>query len=167
MAEQTSYGQQDIFIKIDTIKGESRNDKHKDEIDVESFSWGMTQGGTMHKSGGGGAGRVQVEDLTFVHRVDAASPLLWLACMGGTHIKEATLTACKAGGDPLGYLKIKMSEVLVKSAKPAGSGEQDKTLESVSLNFAKVDIEFTPQGEDGKPGGPIKGGFDIAANKKA
>lgn len=167
MAEQASYGQQDIFIKIDGIKGESRDAKHKDEIDVESFSWGMTQGGTMHKAGGGGAGKVQVEDLTFVHRVDGASPLLWLACMQGKHIKEATLTARKAGEEALEYLKIKMSEVLVKSAQPQGSGEQDKTLESVSLNFAKVEVEFTPQGADGKPGGPVKGGFDIAANKKA
>jgi type VI secretion system secreted protein Hcp len=159
-------GQQDIFIKIDGIKGEARDAKHKGEIDVESFSWGVSQTGTMQKGGGGGAGKVNVQDLTFLHRLDAASPLLLLACCNGQHIKDALLTARKAGEDPVEYLKIKMTDVLITSVTPAGDGAQDHTLESVSLNFAKVEVEFTPQDAKGKPGGPVKMGWDIAENKK-
>ena len=32
----------DYFLKFDGIKGESADVKHKDEIDVESWSWGET-----------------------------------------------------------------------------------------------------------------------------
>lgn len=159
-------GQQDIFIKIDGIKGEARDAKHKGEIDVESFSWGVSQTGTMQKGGGGGTGKVTVQDLTFLHRTDAASPLLLLACCNGKHLKDALLTARKAGEDPVEYLKIKMTDVLITSVAPSGDGAQDHTLESVSLNFAKVEVEFTPQDEKGKPSGPVKMGWDIAENKK-
>lgn len=159
-------GQQDIFIKIDGIKGEARDAKHKGEIDVESFSWGVSQTGTMHKGGGGGAGKVKVQDLTFLHRTDTATPLLLLACCNGQHIKDALLTARKAGEEPVEYLKIKMTDVLITSVTPSGDGSQDHTLESVSLNFSKLEIEFTPQDEKGKPGGPVKMGWDIAGNKK-
>jgi len=31
----------DMFLKLDGIKGESQDHKHKDEIHIESFSWGM------------------------------------------------------------------------------------------------------------------------------
>ena len=43
----------DMFIKIGDIKGESTDDKHKDEIDVLSWSLGATQSGTSGHGGGG------------------------------------------------------------------------------------------------------------------
>ena len=46
----------DMFLKMDGIKGESVDDKHKDEIDVLSWSWGMSQSGSAHMGGGAGAG---------------------------------------------------------------------------------------------------------------
>ena len=33
----------DIFAKTGRHQGESLDDKHKDEIEVLSFSWGVTQ----------------------------------------------------------------------------------------------------------------------------
>ncbi len=30
----------DYFLKIDGIDGESQDDKHKNEIDLDSWSWG-------------------------------------------------------------------------------------------------------------------------------
>ena len=37
----------DIFAKIGDIKGESLDSKHKDEIEVLSFSWGLTNGASV------------------------------------------------------------------------------------------------------------------------
>jgi type VI secretion system secreted protein Hcp len=48
----------DYFLKIDGIQGESKADRHKDEIDIESLSWGETQSGIFAVGGGGGAGKV-------------------------------------------------------------------------------------------------------------
>src|SRR5688572_31703919 len=87
----------DVFLKLGDIKGESKDSKHPGEIDVLSWSWGVAQTGTMSVGGGGGAGKASFSDLSFMHGVDKASPVLMKACATGEHIKEATLTARKAG----------------------------------------------------------------------
>ena len=87
----------DIFAKIGDIKGESQDDKHKDEIEVLSFSWGVANAGVVSPGGGGGAGKATFQDLSIVHHIDKASPLLFKACATGTHIKDAIITHRKAG----------------------------------------------------------------------
>jgi type VI secretion system secreted protein Hcp len=179
----------DAFLKIDGIKGESQDAKHKGEIDIMSFSFGMTQQGSHATGGGGGSGKVSFQDLHFVKRVDSSSPLLFLNCANGAHIKEVNLTVRKAGGDQLEYLKWKLTDVLISSYQPAGStiqGENasaavaggtggftggvhasDIPMEQVSLNFAKIEVSYQPQGADGRPqGGPVLAGWDLKQNKK-
>jgi type VI secretion system secreted protein Hcp len=200
----------DAFLKLDGIKGESADAKHKGEIDISSFSWGMQQTGVQATGGGGGAGKVHVHDIEFIKKTDSSSPLLMLNCASGAHIKEANFVVRKAGGEQLEYMKIKLTDVLVSSYKPAGNtvnwgdgsyewikagataaddweatsggttAADDWTLstalaggdaipmESFSLNFAKVEFAYQPQGADGKAqGGPILAGWDVKANKKA
>ena len=159
----------DAFLKLDGIKGESQDSKHKGEIDIMSFSWGAAQTGTSAVGGGAGSGKVSLQDLHVTKKVDASSPLLFLNCSNGSHIKEANLVVRKAGGDQLEYLKIKLTDVLVSSYQPSGhaGGGDDIPTEAVSLNFAKIEMNYQPQGADGKAlGGPILAGWDVKANKK-
>ncbi len=114
----------DMFLKITGIEGESTDAKHKGSIDIESFSWGATQQGTTGSPGGGGAGagKVQMQDFHFVMRSSKASPKLFQAVASGQHIKEAILTARKAGGkEQIEFLKIKFSDILVSSYQQAAS----------------------------------------------
>jgi type VI secretion system secreted protein Hcp len=155
----------DAFLKIDGIKGESQDDKHKGEIDIMSFSWGLSNAGEVTGSGIG-SGKVSFQDIHFVKKTDASSPLLMLNCAGGNHIKEANFVVRKAGGTQLEYLKIKLTDVLISSLKPGGSAGALPT-EQLSINFSKVEMTYQPQGADGKAqGGPILAGFDVKANKK-
>ncbi|MGH3042713.1 MAG: Hcp family type VI secretion system effector, partial [Gaiellaceae bacterium] len=78
----------DYFLKVDGIPGESADSKHKGEIDVLAFSWGVSQSGSPVPGGGGGAGKADFEDLLVVARTSKASPLLWEACASGKHIKS-------------------------------------------------------------------------------
>src|SRR3954462_6009085 len=102
-----------IFARIGAIKGESQDAKHKDEIVVLSWSWGVSQSGTLAQGGGGGAGKASFHDFTFTHHVDKASPLLMRACATGEHLKDATITVRKAGKGVQDYLVITMTDVLV------------------------------------------------------
>jgi type VI secretion system secreted protein Hcp len=156
----------DMFIKIGDIKGESMDKTHKDKIDVLAWSWGMSNSGTTHTGGGGGAGKVNVQDLSITKYVDSASPKLFLSCCNGKHYDEATLTVRKAGEKPVEYLKIKLTEVLVTSISTGGSGGEDRLTENVTLNFAKVHVDYTPQDDKGKGGTAIPFNWDIAANDK-
>jgi len=156
----------DMFIKIGDIEGESVDSKHKKEIDVLAWSWGLSQSGTTHTGGGGGAGKVSVQDLSFTKWVDSASHNLVASCCDGTHYDEAKLTVRKAGKDALEYLKITMTEVIVTSISTGGSGGEDRLTENVTLNFAKVKMEYTPQDEKGAPGATKTATWNIAENIK-
>ena len=156
----------DIFIKIGDLKGESIDDKHKDEIQVLAWSWGMSQSGTTHTGTGGGSGKVSVQDLSFTHYIDKVSPNLMLACCNGKHFGEALLTVRKAGEKPLEYLKITLTDLIVTSCTTGGSGGEDRLTENVSLNFAKFKVEYTPQKKDGTGDAPVTIGWDIAGNVK-
>jgi type VI secretion system secreted protein Hcp len=150
----------DYFLKIDGIQGESRDDRHKDEIDIESFSWGETQSGTFAAGGGGGAGKVSMQDFHFTMLVNKASPALFLACARGDHIKNAILTCRKAGKDQQEFLKITMSDCLVSSFQIGGAGGVAPT-DQISLNFAKIEVEYQEQDATGKLVGSIKKWFDF------
>ena len=154
-----------IFARIGTIKGESRDAKHKDEIEVLSWSWGVSQSGTTSSGGGGGAGKASFHDFTFTHHVDKASPVLMRACATGEHIKDATITVRKAGKGQQDYLIVKMTDVLITSVSMSVSAEGDATAEGVTLAFAKVDLEYKPQKPDGSFDAGIHFKYDLKANK--
>jgi len=156
----------DYFLKIDGVDGESADHKHKGEIDIESFSWGASQGGSHSSGGGGGAGKVVMQDLHFVMKVSKASPKLMLACASGQHIKKAVLVCRKAGKDQQEFLKISLTDLLVSSYQTGGSGHSEVVpTEQVSINFAKIEVEYKEQKPDGTLGGAVKAGWDVKANK--
>jgi type VI secretion system secreted protein Hcp len=155
-----------IFARIGAIKGESRDAKHKDEIEVLSWSWGLSQPGTTSSGGGGsGKGKSSFHDFNFTHHVDKASPVLMKACATGEHIKDATITVRKAGKGQQEYLVITMTDVLVTSVSTSVSAEGDATMEGVSLAFAKVDLEYKPQKPDGSLDVGVHFTYDLKANK--
>jgi len=155
----------DIFAKIGTIKGESLDEKHKDEVEVLSWSWGVSQEGSMGHGSGGGSGKANFSDLHITHYIDKASPVLMAACANGEHIKEATITARKAGKGQQEYLIIKMNDILITSVQPSGSGG-DAAVESVSLQPSKVDVEYKPQKQDGTLDAGLHFKYDMKLNKE-
>jgi type VI secretion system secreted protein Hcp len=155
----------DMFIKIGDIKGESKDDKHKEEVDVLAWSWGLSQTGSFAHGAGGGSGKVSVQDISLTKYVDASSTALMLAACKGTHIKQAVLTVRKAGDTPLEYIKITLDSVLVSSLSTGGSGGEDRLTENLSLNFAKFKVEYTTQADTGGKGSTSTAAWDVAANK--
>jgi len=154
-----------MFLKLDGVKGESADHKHKDEIHIESFSWGLSQTGAHGTGGGGGAGKVAVHDISITKFVDKSSATLMLNCCNGKHIKEGLITVRKAGEKPLEYLKIKLEDILISGVQHAGHGG-DQLTENLTLNFAKFKLEYQEQKPDGsgQPGGEM--GWDVKKNEK-
>lgn len=159
----------DMFLTLEgEIKGETQDSvyKAKGGIDVLAWSWGMSQSGSFHVGGGGGAGKANFQDISITKWIDLSSNKLMLYCANGDHFKEAKLVIRKAGKKPLEYLTISMKKVMVTSVSTGGSGGEDKLTENVSLNFASVELVYKEQKPDGSggPDQPFK--WDIAANKQ-
>jgi type VI secretion system secreted protein Hcp len=155
----------DIFAKIGDIKGESADAKHKDEIELHSFSWGVTNSGSLSHGGGGGAGKATFQDLSIVHKIDKATPKLLSACATGMHIKDATITHRKAGKGQQEYFIVKLNDVIITGVTHGGSTDQPGS-EVVTLAFAKIDLEYRPQKPDGTLDAGIHFKYDLKANKE-
>ena len=160
--------QVDYFLKFDGIKGESADVKHKDEIDIEAWSWGESNVAGPAGGGGGGAGKVAMQDFHFVMRMNTASVSLMRASAIGEHIKDATLSARKAGKGQQDYLVIKFQDVLISSYQTGGSeGGGAFPTDQVSFNFAKIDVTYKPQKADGSLDAGIHFKYDLKAQKEA
>lgn len=157
----------DVFLKIDDIKGESRDDKHKDEIDVLSWSWGLTNPGSaaLGRGGGGGGGKASFQDISITKLVDKASADLMLHCANGKHIDEATLIVRKSGERPLEYIFVKMNDVMVTSVLQEGEAGDVEPSESVTFNYAEVEFKYVPQTDKGDQLEPKIFGWNVAKNK--
>src|ERR1039457_226434 len=115
----------DYYLKLDGITGESVSDGHKDEIQLLSFSWGGHNVTSVAGTGGSGAGKVDLSDLSVMKHVDKATTPMWKALVSGTHIKTGVLTAVKTGAGPGGkpFLTISLKELFVTSLQISASSE--------------------------------------------
>ena len=125
------------------------------QIDVQSWSWGVTQTGSARAGAGGGAGRAQFEPFTVTKRVDATSPQLFVDTASGRHVPRVTLTVRSSGG---GYLRYTLEDVLISGLTVETS--TGAPTESLSFNYGKIEIEVGGQGQ----AAPVKAGWDVARN---
>ena len=158
----------DCFMKIKDIEGESTDDKHKNWIEIGSYSFGATQAvGCLASTGGARSGeRVDLQNLSITKSLDKSSPKLFAACCKGTHIGEITLELCRNTGDKTTYMEYKLEDVLITSYCPSGSSGGDVPYESLSLNPGKITLTYTQTDhETGKPAGKVTANWDQTTNK--
>lgn len=155
----------DMFLDLKDVEGEAKDKAHKNEIDVLAWSWGVSQSGSFHVGGGGGAGKASFQDISVTKWIDKSSSSLMLICASGEHIPSGTLTVRKAGKKPLEYLIMKMEKIMITSISTGGSGGEDRLTENVTLNFAKINFKYTEQKEDGTPGKNFESSFDIPTHE--
>jgi type VI secretion system secreted protein Hcp len=156
----------DMFIKIGDLEGEATDSVHKGSCDVLAWSWGLSNSGTAHVGGGAGAGKVNVQDVSVTKWIDKSSPDLMLATCNGKHFPKAVLTVRKAGEKPLEYLVVTMEDCMITAVSTGGSGGEDRLTENVTINFAKVKVNYVEQTTTGGAGAKPQMGWDIAANVK-
>jgi type VI secretion system secreted protein Hcp len=155
-----------MFLELDGVKGESVDKAHKGKIDILAWQWSLSNSGTFHNGSGGGAGKAQFTDITVTKYIDAASPNIMLFCANGKHFAKGKIIVRKAGENPLEYLTIEFEKALVTSYSTGGGGGEERLIENVALNFAKVKVEYTTQSEKGGKGTPQAFAWDISANAK-
>jgi type VI secretion system secreted protein Hcp len=155
----------DIFARIGDIKGESTDNRHPDEIDIISFSWGVTHT-TPATGGGGGAGKAVFQALSLVHTIDRASPALLLACATGRRLPNATITHRNAGDRTQEFLVIKLTDVAVTGVTHTGDTESPYS-EVITLTFNKVDFEYRTIRPEGSLGPATSFKFDLRNGKPA
>lgn len=155
-----------ILLKLTNIDGESKDAHgHADEIELLSFSWGMTQSATEQSAQGGGGVSANYQDLSCSKYADKSTPNLLMYSAKGTPIDEAKLTVRKAGDNPQDFYIYTMEKCIVSSVQLGGSGDAAQMVDSFSLNFAKIKVEYMVQGDDGSLSAGPEVTIDIKASQ--
>lgn len=154
-----------MYMKIESVNGESKDATHKDWTDIKSFSWGATQPGSMSTGGGGGTGKASFNDLYVRTRIDRAAPAVLRHCATGKHLNKVELSICKAGGEQIEYSRITLEDVLVTSVQYSGAQDGDAMMVSYAFQAAKVKQQYWEQTDKGGRGAESVIGYDIKQNK--
>lgn len=163
----------DAYVNIDGIPGEALDDKHKDWIEVLSFSHGMSQptSSTKTSAGGGTTGRATHSDFTISKFLDKASPKLYQALSTGKHFDKITIELCRAGGQQVKFMEVKLEQVVISTIAVSGNasgGPDQLPQESISFNYGKITWTYTQQKRtDGSGGGNVTANWDATAGKSS
>ncbi len=163
----------DTFLQIDGVPGESTDDKHKDWIELVSYSHEMVQpvSSTRASAGGASTGRTQHGDFTITKFVDKSSVKLYEAVSNGKHFGKAKIEVCRAGGSQVKFIEITLEEVMISGVHANSKGAADKEgaelpTETVTLNYGKIEWTYTQQKrKDGSGGGNVTAKYDLTAGK--
>lgn len=152
-----------MFVKVDKIAGEAGAKGYENQIELLSWTWGLTQSGSAHVGSGTGTSGVTVGDVSIVKYVDRSTPTLIKYCCAGTFFDEAVLTVLKAGTKATPYLKLILTQGIISSVNSGGIGPEERLIETVTFNFKTFKLEYTPQ-KNGAPDAIVPAGWDITAN---
>ena len=162
----------DSFLQLDGVPGEATDDKHKDWIEILSYSHDMMQPVSSTKSSAGGAssGRSQHGDFQITKYVDKASPKLYESVSNGKAFGKAKIEVCRAGGSQVKFLEVTLEEVMISSVSLGSTGHSkngdELPTETVHLNYGKIEWTYTQQKrKDGSGGGNVTGKYDLTAGK--
>ena len=154
------------YLQLDKIKGESTDTKHKDWIELFSFSHGVSQP-VSGQSGTGGrsAARADFQSFSVAKSVDKSSVDLHLYCASGDHIAKATVEICQETGDAVVYWKYEFENLMVESVSVSGGGSE-RPMENVSFVYDQVKWTYNPVDDKGKAGTAVDRTWSLASNKK-
>jgi type VI secretion system secreted protein Hcp len=159
----------DLYLELEGVKGESKDKDHKDQMELQSWAWGVSNQGYYGTGTGGAKGKGQVQDLTIIKHVDKSSVELFKRSLTGKHIDKGKLTAYKAAGDGsrVPYLQIELKKVYITGVNASGSGGEIVPTESVSMNFEEFRYIYTPQNDDGSKGAEIPFAYNLSEHADA
>jgi len=149
------------YLHIEGVDGPSTSSPGN--IDVLSFSWGVSQTSTYGAGASGKeakAGRANFSDLTIMKVLDKTTPLLADHCASGDILKDVYILYDKPVGDKQqAYFRIYLKDALITSVQLSGSNENPS--ESVSFAFQGVEYAYAPEKDDGSLDAAIRKGYDL------
>lgn len=166
MFATTGVAADQIFLKLDGIRGASTNERHKDEIDITSYAQAFRNSANFGFGGGGASGRVSCGDITVLKNIDRSSPDLIMHVTTGRHIREGVITFSAGGDRPLEYYTVRLRDVLIDAVEQMDPPGEPSLTEKVSLKVRQFTFTFVPQDAKGQPGAPVTFGWDCASNSR-
>jgi len=155
-----------IYMLIDGIEGDVTAQGHENWIKVVSLGYGFnrqisaTTGGAQRESSAPSGSEVKV-----LKNIDISTPALLMEALTGAAIRTVTIHFVNVGGqESQTFFELELTDTLISAIRHSFLPD-DQIVESLNLDFAKIEWKLTPIDNEGKSGSPIPGGFDFAQNK--
>ncbi len=158
LAKDVTGGEYEMFLKFDTIAGDSTDTKHRAEIVVDSFAWNQNRAMT--------AGRPTMNGFTVTMPYNAASPKMFLYGASGTKLPRVVLSVRQHGAGQ-DFLKWTLTQAQIVSYQTVGNTHGDGVEDQITLTFAKIEADYHPSLPDGTLGEAVHTGWDQRANALA
>jgi type VI secretion system secreted protein Hcp len=162
----TAAAADQIFLKLDGIRGASTDARHKDEIDITSYAQAFRNTANFGFGGGGGSGRVSCGDITVLKTIDRSSPDLIMHVTTGRHIRDGVITFRTGGERLLEYYTVHLRDILIDAVEQVDPPGDAGLTEKISLKVRQFSFTFVPQDAKGQPGTPVTFGWDCASNSR-
>jgi type VI secretion system secreted protein Hcp len=146
----------DMFLEVDNLQGESRNDNYRDQIEVLAFSWGLSNAAVKAKA--------NFQDFSVTKYVDKASPRLLELVASGQVTARAKLHVVRVGAEQQEFQRFCFTGIRFTSLSGGGSGGEDRLTENISFSYQTIVERYEPRDETGKPLPPVFGGWDLINN---
>lgn len=157
----TSYSQNDIFVKVQGIDGESTDALHPKELKAMSFS----QSSLACPSSGSGAGGGCIDSGPFVINafLDKSVILLRRNLYLGLVLPRIDLTFRKPGADPFEFQRIRMEDVQIIGITEVLNDGDDRNSVQITIKPRKIGWTYRLEGPSGSVT-ETKFGYDIINN---
>jgi type VI secretion system secreted protein Hcp len=156
---------EECFLRVDGVQGDSADARHRGEIELLSWSLGLTTPVAATSAGAAATvGRADFQPLRVTQRIDRAVPALVQIGASGRHVQSAVLSCRRPGREAADYLKITLQDVLVSGVRLGDSADAPPGAE-ITLAYGRISIEYRQQMPDGSLGPAAIGGWDVRANR--
>lgn len=154
-----------IYLQIDGIEGDATQEQHRRWTDIEALHWHVER--NMNTTAGSAANREAseptVSEITLTKVSDSSTPKLFREGTSGSTGKAVKIHFVTTGNPGNTYLEYTLTNTLVAHYSVNSSG--DRPIETVKLNFTKVEMKYTPYDEDQSAKSPIIASYDLATTK--
>jgi type VI secretion system secreted protein Hcp len=150
-----------IYMKYDGMKGDVTEAGHESWIKLNSISF------SAHRDADTGIGQanqrqggnVAISDITVTKPICAASPQIFTASVVGLGKKVEIHITRTGESDPTNYIELVLENCCITNYGVSSNGASH--LETISLNFLKLELNHKGVKDDGSPGSPKKVSFNI------
>ena len=156
-----------IYLEYEGIKGNVTADGYKDHIAVDSVNFGVGRGISMEAGNLSNreSTRPSLSEISLTKAADNSVTAIFKEAVTGSAGKKVVIKFVRTGADKVQeYMDYTLENCLVSSYSMSASAEGEP-MESISLSYSKIMINYSDFDKTNKSGNPQRVGYDLESAK--
>jgi type VI secretion system secreted protein Hcp len=154
-----------IYLQIDGIQGDATHEQHKQWMDIEAIHWNVSR--NMNTAAGSATNREasepSISEVVLTKVSDSSSAKLFAEACSGRQGKRAVIHLVTTGSPGETYIEYSLTNTLIANYSVDSNG--DRPLETIRLNFTKMELKYTPYDENNTAKSPMISSYDLSTTK--